>query len=92
MSRDIQALLEAFDRLSAEEKRAFTEAVLRRSLPFDSGPLADEEIGATSDALWQSLYHEWFESKVKQSLAAAEQGQLVADDEVRARLEQRERA
>ena len=41
--------------LPAEEKRAFTEEVLRRSLPFESGPLADEEIGASSDALWQSL-------------------------------------
>jgi len=51
MSRDTQALLEAFDRLSAEEKRAFIEEALRRLLPFDSGPLADEEIGAASDAL-----------------------------------------
>ena len=92
MSRETQALLEAFDRLSAEEKRAFIEEALRRLLPFDSGPLADEEIGAASDALWQSLYHEWFEGKVKYSLTAAEQSQLVADDEVRAWLEKRERA
>ena len=55
MSRETQALLDAFDHLPAEEKRAFTEAVLRRSLPFDSGPLADEEIGAASAALWHSL-------------------------------------
>ena len=55
MSRDTQALLEAFDHLPAEEKCAFTEEVLRRSLSFDSGPLADEDIGAGSDALWQSL-------------------------------------
>lgn len=92
MSRETQALLEAFDHLPAEEKRAFIEEVLSRFLPFDSGPLADEEIGATSADLWQSLYHEWFEGKVKHSLAAAERGQLVADDEVRAWLEQRERA
>ena len=58
MSRDTQALLEAFEHLPAEEKRAFTEEVLRRALPFDSGPLADEEIGAASDALWQSLEDE----------------------------------
>jgi hypothetical protein len=58
MSRETQALLEAFDHLPAEEKRAFTEEVLRRSLPFDSGPLADEEISAASDALWQSLDEE----------------------------------
>jgi hypothetical protein len=55
MSRDIEALLEAFDHLPAEEKRAFTEEVLRRSLPFDSGPLTDAEIGAASDALFSSL-------------------------------------
>ena len=56
MRRDTQALLEAFEHLAAEEKRAFTEEVLSRSLPFDSGPLTDEEIGA--DALWQSLDEE----------------------------------
>ncbi len=58
MSRETQALLEAFEHLPAEEKRAFTDEVLRRSLPFDSGPLADEEIGDASDALWQSLDEE----------------------------------
>jgi hypothetical protein len=55
MSRDTQALLEAFDQLPAEEKRAFTEELLRRSLPFDSGPLDDGEIGAASAALFESL-------------------------------------
>jgi len=55
MSRDTQALLEAFEHLPAEEKRAFTEELLRRSLPFDSGPLEDEEIGAASAALFRSL-------------------------------------
>jgi hypothetical protein len=55
MSRDTQALLEAFEHLPAEEKRAFTEELLRRSLPFDSGPLEDEEIGAASTALFASL-------------------------------------
>ena len=34
MSSDTQALLEAFEHLPVEEKRAFTEEVLRRSLPF----------------------------------------------------------
>jgi hypothetical protein len=55
MSRDTEALLEAYEHLPAEEKRAFTEEVLRRSLPFDSGPLEDEEIGAASAALFESL-------------------------------------
>jgi hypothetical protein len=31
---------------------------LRRSLPFDSGPLADEEIGAASSGLFESLDQE----------------------------------
>ena len=55
MSRESQALLEAFEHLAPEEKRAFAEEILRRSLPFDSGPLADEEIGAASAALFKSL-------------------------------------
>ncbi len=55
MSSDTQALLEAFEHLPAEEKRAFTEEVLRRSLPLYSGPLEDEEIGAASSALFASL-------------------------------------
>ena len=38
MSLDTQALLEAFEHLPIEEKRAFTDAVLLRSLPLDSGP------------------------------------------------------
>src|SRR5690242_14394925 len=44
MSRETEALLDAFDHLPADEKRAFTEEVLRRSMPYDSGPIADEEI------------------------------------------------
>ena len=55
MIRENSDLLAAFDRLPAEEQRAFTEEVVRRSAPFDSGPLAGEEIGAASAALWQSF-------------------------------------
>jgi hypothetical protein len=58
MSHETQALLEAFENLPAEEKRAFTEELLRRALPFDSGPLADEEIGAAAVALFESLEEE----------------------------------
>jgi hypothetical protein len=58
MSHETQALLEAFEHLSEGEKRAFTEEVLRRSLPFDSGPLADEELGAASAALFEALEEE----------------------------------
>ena len=55
MSRDTQAPLKAFEHLPAEEKHAFSEELLRRSLPFDSGPLEDEEIGAASVALFETL-------------------------------------
>jgi len=55
MKRETAALLDAFESLPSEEKRAFTEEVLRRSLPFDSGPITDEEIAAASDALFQLL-------------------------------------
>lgn len=55
MSRETQTLLEAFEHLPAEEKRTFTQEVLRRSLPFDSGPLADEDVGSASAALFRSL-------------------------------------
>jgi len=58
MTSKTQALLEEFEHLPTEEKRAFINEVLRRSLPFDSGPLADEEIGAASSALFESLDQE----------------------------------
>jgi hypothetical protein len=58
MSRETQALLEAFEHLPADEKRAFTGEVLRRSLPFDSGPIEDEEIDAASAALFELLDEE----------------------------------
>lgn len=37
------------------------------------------------------LYNEWFERKVRDSLAVSDRGALVPDDDVRAWLEQRER-
>ncbi|MGC2111106.1 MAG: hypothetical protein WA655_16440 [Candidatus Korobacteraceae bacterium] len=37
------------------------------------------------------LYNEWFERKVRESLAASDRGQTVSDDDVRAWIEQRER-
>ena len=52
VSRDTEALRDAFEHLPVEEKRTFTQEVLRRSLPFDSGPLEGEEIGAASSGLF----------------------------------------
>ena len=58
VKREITALLEAFENLPADEKRALAEEILRRSLPFDSGPVEDAEIGAASASLFQSLGEE----------------------------------
>jgi hypothetical protein len=55
MTQKATALLEAFETLPAEEKRVFADEILRRSLPFDSGPLTDEEIGAASSKLFEWL-------------------------------------
>ena len=55
MKREATALLEAFENLPAEEKRAVAEEILRRALPFDSGPLEDAEIEAASASLFQLL-------------------------------------
>lgn len=53
MSKQGIQLLEAFDALVPEDKQAFAVEILRRTrdLPFDSGPLTDEEIGETGKAL-----------------------------------------
>ena len=37
-------------------------------------------------------YNEWFERKVRNSMAAAERGEIVQDEEVRAWIERRERS
>jgi hypothetical protein len=58
MKRETTAQLEAFEAPPTEEKRAFAGEILRRSLPFDSGPLDDEEIGAASVVLFESLDEE----------------------------------
>jgi hypothetical protein len=58
MTQQTNALLQAFETLPAEEKRAFAEEVLRRSLPFDSGPLDAEEVAAASATLFRLLDEE----------------------------------
>ena len=52
MSKRALDLLEAFDSLPADDKQTFAVEILRRTrdLPFDSGPLADEEIGEAGKA------------------------------------------
>lgn len=55
MTQETKTLLEAFETLPTEEKQAFAHEILRRSLPFDSGPLDDEEISAASARLIEFL-------------------------------------
>lgn len=53
-------LLEAFEALPPAEKQDFAIEVLRRTreLPFDSGPITDEEIGEAGRALFGLLDQE----------------------------------
>ena len=55
MSRQTSQLLEAFDALPSEEQRAFTAAFLRRAIPFDSGPLDDDETAHAADQIFSML-------------------------------------
>jgi hypothetical protein len=55
MSDQTSRLLEAFDALPEEEKRAFTAEFFRRALPFDSGPLDDEETARAGDELLSGI-------------------------------------
>jgi len=55
MSKQTAQLLEAFEALSEEEKRLFTVEVLRRAVPFDSGPLDDTETALAADQLFAGL-------------------------------------
>jgi hypothetical protein len=69
MSRETEGLLDRFEHLPAEEKRAFTTEVLRRSLPFDSGATDDDEIAGASSALFESLDEEHGDSAARWGLA-----------------------
>jgi hypothetical protein len=55
MSKQTAQLLEAFESLPEEEKRAFTVEFLRRAAPLDSGPLDDEETALAADQLFSDL-------------------------------------
>ncbi len=58
MSKQTAQLLEAFEALPEDEKRVFTVLFLRRAVPFDSGPLDDEETAAAADELFACLVAE----------------------------------
>lgn len=55
MSRQTAQLLDEFEALPEEEKRIFTAEFLRRAIPFDSGPLDDQETARAADELFALL-------------------------------------
>lgn len=55
MGKQTSLLIEAFEALPAEEKRLFTVEFLRRAVPFDSGPLDDDETACAADELFALL-------------------------------------
>jgi hypothetical protein len=58
-------LLEAFEALPEKEKRCFTVEFLRRAVPFDSGPLDDEETVRAADDLFALLDAEEDDAKTR---------------------------
>ena len=56
MSSQTSQLLDSFEALPEEEEQAFTVELLRRAVPYDSGPLDDaEETTLAADQLFAML-------------------------------------
>ena len=57
MSEQTAQLLDAFEALPSDDKQAFAVEIMRRTreLPFDSGPITDEEIGEAGKAMFALL-------------------------------------
>jgi hypothetical protein len=60
MSEQTAQLLDAFEALPSDDKQAFAVEIMRRTreLPFDSGPITDEEIGEAGKAIFALLDQE----------------------------------
>jgi len=60
MSEQTAQLLDAFEALPSDDKQAFAVEIMRRTreLPFDSGPISDEEIGEAGKAIFALLDQE----------------------------------
>ena len=60
MSEQTIQLLDAFEALPSGDKQAFLVEIMRRSreLPFDSGPITDEEIGEAGKTMFAFLDQE----------------------------------
>ena len=73
------------------------ELHLKQETETKLNELAERTHRGTDELLEEAVehlvaYNEWFERKVQDSLAVAERGETVSDEEVRAWLEKRERA
>jgi predicted transcriptional regulator len=73
------------------------ELHLKQETETKLNKLAERTNRGTDELLEEAVehlvtYHEWFEGKVKDSLAGVERGETVSDEEVRGWLEKRERA
>jgi len=57
MSERTVQLLDAFETLPPDDKQSFLLEIMRRTreLPFDSGPIPDEEIGEAGRAIFAFL-------------------------------------
>ena len=51
MSNSTAQLLEAFEALPEDDKRAFTAEFLRSAIPYDWGPIDDKETAHAADQL-----------------------------------------
>lgn len=51
-------LLEAFDRLPAEEQREFSAAIVHRAAQLDYGDVSDEELTASASRMFAMLDEE----------------------------------
>jgi len=60
VSEQTLQLLNAFDALPSGDKQAFVVEIMRRAreLPFDSGPITDEEIGEAGKSIFALLDQE----------------------------------
>jgi len=55
MIKEASQLLEEFNELPESEKRIFTAEFFRLTLPYDSGPIEDDEIGQAGRSLFAFL-------------------------------------
>jgi hypothetical protein len=65
MSKQTAQLLEAFEALPEADKRVFIVEFLRRAVPFESGPLDDEERALAGDQLFGDLVAEENEAEAR---------------------------